>query len=94
LLIYGLWLRYGNVNLRCGNDTGLCGHSGKLFKSQGAIPCVQTPKQIKGEDMKKGEKLVIVGCSGSGGPAAMRSRQLMPDIDITVIRMEDFFIVR
>ena len=31
-------------------------------------------------EMKKGEKLVIIGCSGAGGPAAMRSRQLMPDI--------------
>jgi len=44
--------------------------------------------------MKKGEKLVIIGCSGAGGPAAMRSRQLMPDIDITVIRKEKCFIVR
>jgi hypothetical protein len=44
--------------------------------------------------MKKGEKLVIVGCSGAGGPAAMMSRKLMPDIDITVIRKEPFFIVR
>ncbi|GAB6887257.1 hypothetical protein JCM13304A_07550 [Desulfothermus okinawensis JCM 13304] len=44
--------------------------------------------------MKQGEKLVIVGCSGSGGPAAMLSRKLMPDIDITVVRKEKFFIVR
>lgn len=44
--------------------------------------------------MKKGEKLVIVGCSGSGGPAAMMAKNLMPDVDITVIRKEEFFIVR
>jgi len=44
--------------------------------------------------MKKGEKLIIVGCSGSGGPAAMMARKLMPEIDITVIRKEEFFIVR
>lgn len=44
--------------------------------------------------MKKGEKLVIVGCSGSGGPAAMLSKKLMPEIDVTVIRKEPFFIVR
>lgn len=44
--------------------------------------------------MKNGDKLVIVGCSGSGGPAAMMSKKLMPEIDITVIRKEEFFIVR
>ena len=44
--------------------------------------------------MKKGEKLVIVGCSGAGGPASMMSKKLMPKIDITVIRKEKFFIAR
>jgi len=44
--------------------------------------------------MQKGENLVIVGCGGVGGPAAMLSRKLMPDINITVIREEDRFIVR
>jgi D-arabinose 1-dehydrogenase-like Zn-dependent alcohol dehydrogenase len=44
--------------------------------------------------MQKGENLVIVGCGGVGGPAAMLSRKLMPDIHITVIREEDRFIVR
>ncbi len=44
--------------------------------------------------MKNGEKLVIVGCSGSGGPAAMLAKKLMPEVDITVIRKEEFFIVR
>ncbi len=44
--------------------------------------------------MKKGEKLVILGCGGVGGPAAMLSRKLMPDVDVTVIREEKTFIVR
>ncbi len=44
--------------------------------------------------MRKGEKLIIVGCSGAGGPAAMMAKNLMPDVDVTVIRKEDFFIVR
>jgi D-arabinose 1-dehydrogenase-like Zn-dependent alcohol dehydrogenase len=49
---------------------------------------------VEGVKMKHGEKLVIVGCSGSGGPAAMMSKKLMPEVDVTVIRKEDFFIVR
>jgi D-arabinose 1-dehydrogenase-like Zn-dependent alcohol dehydrogenase len=44
--------------------------------------------------MKKGETLVIVGCGGVGGPAAMLSRKLMPDTRIVVIREERTFIVR
>ncbi len=44
--------------------------------------------------MKQGEKLVIVGCGGVGGPAAMLSRKLMPGVHITLIRAEDRFIVR
>jgi len=44
--------------------------------------------------MKKGEKLVIVGCGGVGGPAAILSRKLMPGVDITLIRAERRFIVR
>ena len=44
--------------------------------------------------MKKGEKLVIIGCSGAGGPAALMARSLMPDVDVTVIRKEKKFIVR
>ena len=44
--------------------------------------------------MKDGEKLVIVGCSGAGGPAAMMANKLMPGVDVTVIRKEEFFIVR
>ncbi len=44
--------------------------------------------------MEKGKRLVIVGCSGSGGPAAMMAKKLMPEIDVTIIRKEEFFIVR
>jgi D-arabinose 1-dehydrogenase-like Zn-dependent alcohol dehydrogenase len=44
--------------------------------------------------MEKGEKLVIIGCGGVGGPAAMLSRKLMPEVDITLIRADKRFIVR
>ena len=44
--------------------------------------------------MEKGQKLVIIGCGGAGGPAAVLARKLMPDIDITLIRAEKRFIVR
>jgi len=44
--------------------------------------------------MEKGEKLVIIGCGGVGGPAAMMARKLMPDVEITLIRAEKRFIVR
>jgi D-arabinose 1-dehydrogenase-like Zn-dependent alcohol dehydrogenase len=44
--------------------------------------------------MEKGQKLVIVGMGGVGGPAAMLARRLMPEVDITVIREENRFIVR
>ncbi len=44
--------------------------------------------------MKKGEKLVIIGCGGVGAPAAMLSKKLMPEVDVTVTREEKRFIVR
>jgi hypothetical protein len=44
--------------------------------------------------MEKDDKLVIIGCGGVGGPAAILSRRLMPEIDITLIRAERRFIVR
>ena len=44
--------------------------------------------------MQKGEKLVIVGCSGAGGPAAIMSKKLMPEVEVTVVRKEPHFIVR
>ena len=44
--------------------------------------------------MKDGEKLVIIGCGGVGGPAAMLSKKLMPKVDVTIVREEQRFIVR
>ncbi len=44
--------------------------------------------------MKKGKMLVIIGCSGAGGPGALMARTLMPDVDVTIIRKEKDFIVR
>jgi D-arabinose 1-dehydrogenase-like Zn-dependent alcohol dehydrogenase len=44
--------------------------------------------------MKTGEKLVVIGCGGVGGPAAMLSKKLMPGVEVTVIREEERFIVR
>ncbi len=49
---------------------------------------------MKGATVEKGERLVIVGCSGAGGPAAMMAKKLMPDVDVTIIRKETCFIVR
>ena len=44
--------------------------------------------------MEKGEKLVVIGCGGVGGPAAMLAKKLMPEVEVTVIREERRFIVR
>jgi hypothetical protein len=44
--------------------------------------------------MEQGQKLVIIGMGGVGAPAAMLARKLMPNIEITIIREEDRFIVR
>lgn len=44
--------------------------------------------------MKKDEKLVVIGCGGVGGPAAMLAKKLMPNVDVTIVREEDRFIVR
>ncbi len=44
--------------------------------------------------MNPGEKLVIIGCGGVGGPAAVLSKKLMPDVDVTNVRDEKRFIVR
>jgi D-arabinose 1-dehydrogenase-like Zn-dependent alcohol dehydrogenase len=44
--------------------------------------------------VEKGEKLVVIGCGGVGGPAAMLAKKLMPEVDVTVIREERRFIVR
>jgi D-arabinose 1-dehydrogenase-like Zn-dependent alcohol dehydrogenase len=44
--------------------------------------------------MKEGEKLLIIGCGGAGGPAAMLAKKIMPGVDVTIIRAEKRFIVR
>ena len=44
--------------------------------------------------MRKGEHLLIVGMGGVGGPAAMLAKRLMPEIDVTIVREEEHFIVR
>ena len=44
--------------------------------------------------MDAGEKLVIIGCGGVGGPAAVLSKKLMPEVDVTNVRDEKRFIVR
>ena len=44
--------------------------------------------------MKAREKLVIIGCGGVGGPAAILSKKLMPEVEVTNIRAEKRFIVR
>ncbi len=44
--------------------------------------------------MKNGEKLIIIGRGGAGGPAAMLSRKLMPEVDVTIVSEEERFIVR
>ena len=56
---------------------------------------VSIPKGIKkGGKVNKKDKLIIVGCSGAGGPAAMLAKKLMPEIDVLVVRKEKEFIVR
>ena len=44
--------------------------------------------------MEPGEKLVIIGCGGVGGPASVLSRKLMPEVEVTNVREEKRFIVR
>jgi hypothetical protein len=48
----------------------------------------------RGATMKNGEKLVIIGRGGTGGPAAMLSRKLMPGVDVSIVSEEERFIVR
>ena len=44
--------------------------------------------------MEKKEKFVVIGCGGAGGPAAILSKRLRPELDVTIIRAEPSFIVR
>jgi len=44
--------------------------------------------------MSQTEKLVIIGCAGLGGPAAMMAKKLDPSLDVTLIREEENFLTR
>jgi D-arabinose 1-dehydrogenase-like Zn-dependent alcohol dehydrogenase len=44
--------------------------------------------------MERNGRIVIIGCGGVGAPAAMLSKKLNPDANVTVIREEKRFIVR
>ncbi|MBE0517484.1 MAG: FAD-dependent oxidoreductase [Methanophagales archaeon] len=44
--------------------------------------------------MSKINKLVIIGCAGMGGPAAMMTKRMDPTVDVTVIREEEHFLTR
>jgi len=44
--------------------------------------------------MSKINKLVIIGCAGVGGPAAMMAKKVDPSLDVTVIREEENFLTR
>ncbi|MDI6886903.1 MAG: hypothetical protein QMD22_11315, partial [archaeon] len=44
--------------------------------------------------MSKIHKLVIVGCAGMGGPAAMMTKRMDPMVDVTLIREEENFLTR
>lgn len=39
-------------------------------------------------------RFVIIGCGGAGGPAAILTSKINPDVKVTVIRAEPNFIVR
>lgn len=44
--------------------------------------------------MSQAKKLVIIGCAGLGGPAAMMAKKLNPALDVTLIREEESFLTR
>ena len=44
--------------------------------------------------MSKKMSFVVIGCGGAGGPAAILTSNMNPNIDVTVIRAEPNFIVR
>jgi glycine/D-amino acid oxidase-like deaminating enzyme len=44
--------------------------------------------------MSAKKSFVVIGCGGAGGPAAILTSKINPDIDVTVIRAEPNFIVR
>jgi hypothetical protein len=69
-------------------------HTPGIWGSKQAIAQEANSTKRSGTMMQKGEKLVIVGCSGAGGPAAMMAKKLMPEVAVTVVRKEPGFIVR
>jgi len=44
--------------------------------------------------MDGAKKVVIIGCAGVGGPAAMMLKRLDSSLDLTLIREEENFLVR
>ena len=44
--------------------------------------------------MDKVERIVVIGCAGVGGPAAMMTKTLAPEVEVTVIREEENFVTR
>jgi len=44
--------------------------------------------------MNQIKKLVVIGCAGTGGPAAMLAKTLAPEIEVIVIREEENFLTR
>ena len=44
--------------------------------------------------MYEAKRLVIIGCAGVGGPAAMMAKRLDPSLDVTLIREEENFLTR
>ena len=44
--------------------------------------------------MAKAERFVIIGGGGCGSPAAILAKRLKPDLDITLIRDEESFVIR
>jgi D-arabinose 1-dehydrogenase-like Zn-dependent alcohol dehydrogenase len=66
--------------------------TGQCARGSEAIFFIYSRSKKWSQSCKK--EMVIVGMGGVGGPAAMLSRKLMPEFDITIIREEDRFIVR
>ncbi len=44
--------------------------------------------------MSEKKSFVIIGCGGAGGPAAILTSKINPDVNVTVIMAEPNFIVR
>jgi hypothetical protein len=51
-------------------------------------------KNYRRNDMNRKKNFVIIGCGGAGGPAAILTSKINPDVKVTVIRAEPDFIVR